>query len=1763
MSMTDKNNSSSRVKLKSLSVLLAILGISSIQAVDYTCDPGNFLKDGKFCQPCRPGYYCTGGVITYMKKCSPGFYTTYGASVCAKCPAGFSCSDPTQPPEACPPMKYSVEGSSSCSLCPQGSVCNANGVVTACNPGEICRSDDFTEKEPCPRGHKCPFPDQPDLIIECPAGTYAAENSTSCTLCSPGYSCPLGSSAPFKCPAGTFADEAGLSSCKICTQDYYCDGVSPIRYRCELGQYSSEGASACTDCPAGFYCPPESEPTYPIICEKGYYSTGKASICYPCPEGYECQDRKSLTKCADGFYSLAGNDACIQCPPGYECGSWGTPMPCSPGQYSLPGQKQCTYCPLGNYCQSTKALPAQCQLGYYQDELGKAYCKECPDGFTCVDQTIAPVQCPSGQFTDKYHQQCYQCPAGYDCSKRKYEEIFFCGKGQYSLAGDVVCKYCPSGYFCERPDIDKQECPVGTYSIEGQVTCTECPLGYQCLDKQGKYIVKCLEGEYFDSVTKTCTECPKGYACPVGAATAGFDVMIKCDPGTYSIGGQTACTICPPGKYCPDFDKATVKDCPDGYISFGSASQCQGCPKNYECPTKSSLALCPTYFYSDENNNTCKPCPDGFNCMYPNATFQLWCPAGYYMQTLDWTCQICPIGAKCPKNSTNPTYCEHGQYSDMMGSVECKTCPVGYFSKFGSEFCQPTPPGASSPKGVYHVCQEGTYSDWGFSYCKICEPGFLCPKGSMIGMALSCPKGSYCIEGVQYKCKQGYFGIAERASTEQHGCAVCPAGFFCLDGTDNFELNPCPRGHYCPIMTGLPIECPQGTYNDQLYKRTIADCQQCPMGHQCANATKNLGEICQEGYYCPLGSYPGQYPCPAGTFGGYRTGLKDASECQICPAGYYCPEGTVNPIPSKPGQYQPYSSIGDEQALLICPPKYYCPNSFMTNYKGYHCQPGYYCPAGSVSPTDHPCPEGTYSDSHEIFDQSQCLSCPRGFKCGQAAYTNSNFTNCPRNEYCPLRTRASDTYLCPAGSYAPYLNSKSLDDCIVCPFGYYCLSGKDPVICPEGNYCPNGTQFDKQYPCPAGSYLDYTGGKVLGECKPCGLGNYCPEGSIRPILCEPGYYNDFSNEAKTCKKCDPGRYCPLDGTISQPLCIEGKYSGIQATKCTYCEVGHYCPNKGTTENEHTDQLCPVGVYCFRKLVNFNDLDEVTQQTEIINGEYGLNVHPNLQDHSCAVGFYCPAGTQKMIACPIGTYNRLKGRKSILDCQKVEGGYYVDEEASSTWSGECDPGHYCPDGSSSAKEVECPKGTYRAINRGSEPKDCSICPSGSYCDDTAMFQPKTCPVGFYCPIGTVVPEPCPEGTYGGQQGLTDSKSCTLCPSGYYCPQRGQTSASLLCDEGYLCIKGSRKPEPTDNVTGSLCPAGGYCPQGAQSAKNCSPGTYNMFEGGEVASDCQQCLPGYYCLGSNSAKPTDLCPAGYYCPAGTSKPTLKAKPGNYTPKGSSVQYKCQRGTYSPAENQSSCTYCPAGKFCPNQMMTTTQNCPMGHYCPSYQYFVENNIYYDKLKCPSGTYHNLTDQKNITACLPCPTGKFCAGEGLDKYNGSCSEGFYCNKYAESPTPSNESAYGYFGPCKAGYYCPAETPNPKACPIGTFSILMFACLVQKDITVIKKDYHSRLGYAKRVTTVLRNQNLHLIKHISAQRSIIVLKEQHPLSNVRLGSIKICMAKENAWNVKKETIAYLVKRRNVLVAIIVLEQQQYFSKQNNQYSRLFLISQLLSQAQI
>jgi hypothetical protein len=96
-----------------------------------------------------------------------------------------------------------------------------------------------------------------------------------------------------------------------------------------------------------------------------------------------------------------------------------------------------------------------------------------------------------------------------------------------------------------------------------------------------------------------------------------------------------------------------------------------------------------------------------------------------------------------------------------------------------------------------------------------------------------------------------------------------------------------------------------------------------------------------------------------------------------------------------------------------------------------------------------------------------------------------------------------------------------------------------------------------------------------GTCLPCGLGSYCPPGSVNPTamgvfnLCAEGFVCPNATVQLPC----PGGHICLRGT---PRAIECRERGIYCTKgrSKPCPQGFYCP-LGTPE----PIVCPADHYC--------------------------------------------------------------------------------------------------------------------------------------------------------------------------------------------------------------------------------------------------------------------------------------------------------------------------------------------------------------------------------------------------------------------------------------------------------------------------------------------------------------------------------------------------------------------------------------------------------
>ena len=88
-------------------------------------------------------------------------------------------------------------------------------------------------------------------------------------------------------------------------------------------------------------------------CADGFYSTSGAVACIQCPAGSQCPDKaQAPTQCTAGNYASASSMTCTTCPAGSFCPNPGMSIPitCATGSYqTATGQTTCDTCPPGEW----------------------------------------------------------------------------------------------------------------------------------------------------------------------------------------------------------------------------------------------------------------------------------------------------------------------------------------------------------------------------------------------------------------------------------------------------------------------------------------------------------------------------------------------------------------------------------------------------------------------------------------------------------------------------------------------------------------------------------------------------------------------------------------------------------------------------------------------------------------------------------------------------------------------------------------------------------------------------------------------------------------------------------------------------------------------------------------------------------------------------------------------------------------------------------------------------------------------------------------------------------------------------------------------------------------------------------------------------------------------------------------------------------------------------------------------------------------------
>ena len=447
---------------------------------------------------------------------------------------------------------------------------------------------------------------------------------------------------------------------------------------------------------------------------------------------------------------------------------------------------------------------------------------------------------------------------------------------------------------------------------------------------------------------------------------------LPCPPGRYSVkddvpkgggsGGQTnpnVCEACPAGRFGADYDMQDAR--------------CSGpCDRGHWCPRGSPSqreAPCPAGRFGGMRGLT-KP-----TCSGP-------CKEGYY----------------CPERSVSDSHQRCGAVSLYCPRGSGIPMPVspGYYTTGGNSATQNLDDGKSH--GVNH---HGDNDEYTRTAQRLCEPGWYC--GAISGLSGALPGG------VRRHCPKGTYGSQYGLETAQ-----CSGS--------------CPKGHYCPVRTQKPTNCPAGRYGtveDASNTRNVSwtgdnvielndprNIHLINVGHYDARCSGP----CALGHYCPAAStVASQLPCAAGRYGNV-TGLR-TSECS----------------PQCRGADDAGEAVGIVGGVAAFPNSYLCPAGDASL-----CEEGFYCPVGSTSSQMYSCGGDAYycprGSSIRTPVSMGYYTIPVGI---QRAMNRSSQLECPRGSYCVGGIRRA----CPAGRYGATTGLSTPLCSGPCTPGHWCEEG--------------------------------------------------------------------------------------------------------------------------------------------------------------------------------------------------------------------------------------------------------------------------------------------------------------------------------------------------------------------------------------------------------------------------------------------------------------------------------------------------------------------------------------------------------------------------------------------------------------------------------------------------------------------------------------------------------------------------------------------------
>ncbi|CBZ54547.1 hypothetical protein NCLIV_049760 [Neospora caninum Liverpool] len=1621
-----------------------------------SCDDGFFIPwrgahTKSSCVQCPAGMYCerVASGPTVVKQCHPGYYCEAGATTPTANPAppgSYAPAGSVQPLKCLPGTFTDVEAQAECKLCAEGKLCSGLG---------------STREEVCPKGSYCPA--ATTKAVHCPQGTYGVRaglsDTWSCTPCGSGKYCPdtglqddgANCAAGFHCSGGSrsiapLTSEQGGS---ICRKGYFCTAGTKQPTECPRGTYNpNEGASTeadCLDCPAGSKYGLALSSNY-SLCESRYKAYGNAiagtfqdadasATCLVCPAGYACAPGSSQGPvpqhlCAAGHYCPAGTTS-------------KTMYPCPPGFYNpntgARSLEDCRPCPPGRYCDrfGLDAPTGDCAEGYYcsggaTSAKGQYEAQGANDGAGRYD--IGCLETDKEAVAQENGVAIEGVDSGADCMARCQE--------------DSVCKY-----FSWNPS---KTCTLITQTFELS-SCAGCVAGPKSCSSDCFFSGFDFTGTVITTYRQTrsahlCqSRCVTNDLCSVFIYDADNTICyLKAhDALSHRVKAPNVNYIAGPNKYC-GFGGTLTSICRFPAGIPGTASQiCTGAEQGYADLLEAGRTC--------EVTRGCR----GIQYLETKRLYYLRC--GSVNEKLveggaTWFPIVCGDMGLCPKG----TYCP-------AGSARPRLCGIG-------KYCSDE--GAGSEKGQ---CRAGFW----------CPGGYSCPSKSTTPTAVICTKGHYCPAGAAepIPCPQG----EHQPGVGQSECVACPAGKACGAATDPDD---CPAGYFCPAGTVFAHQfpCPAGSYSAETGNVSSDECQPCPEGRVCDEpGTPTARVLCPQGYYCPEGTDgPHSNPCEAGQY--CPAGISDP---QLCSTGYFC--GAERLSQPSGGCYGGFLCLSG--ASSPSPFDATVNGACTETIEGGECPAGNFCAPAStlddVLQSQGQTPSSVKAPGHAIANPNQnndiyvvddqVVKKIDG-RTEEATVRSYDLTECTIKEYRGLPTRPvgiavdnTSTFLYIVASGAHKVVRLNLATEAV---SHWLGSGQ------AGDNCGPGVELvDVQLNEPQDVAIDDegyvyvadTGNKRIvmvdglqAEPIQVVLDGVAPSPATleKPVAVLVTQINSPFNKLKVVA-CNaqmtiwrihlPSGIIAVsagDGTTGDPV-ADGTLPAASLPLGIPKALGKGTQVDGQLFDVLIGDATPNGLRRLSLGASIRFLDVAPEPCPPVGDGLwrGLSICRNrvgmwtLPPKSLSLKPGCDRKliylarpwSEALAAVSIGTFMPYKGGRKVSECIPCPAGMYCQAVGQVVPSGRCEKAYFCPQGSTSPTEKQCPAKHYC-----DREEDVSNVAANTRISTTSRRdwvdpnRPEKAVDGAASAAQGWLSKNTPDGSHGVELELdayyviSKYRIYSGDTTGANASQWLQASIPVENNdqreaEGSIMDVYTNKVQVAFNqnqVFVAEIELYGTPLPGALRATPCPPGTYQDEQG---QTECKACPPGHQCPGGQTEMQGHICWEGSWLEApftGDVNPDLDAPPvvlnglcpqGYYCPAGTPAPIPCPKATYAAFEGAKAsgeCTPCPPGYACPSKGEAVP--CGSGYYCTTAAESAwpaepqQGGICTAGHYCPEGSYQEK----------PCPPGAFSSQGQVECTR--CTAGYYCDKSKTALVDKQ---------CATGHFCPEGSSFQRPCPPGTFT--------------------------------------------------------------------------------------------------------------------------------